>query len=62
MSNEIYIRYEVQGLRERLNGPVYDWIVSGVCKQPSPWHSTVLGHFATEAEAKAFLQKLEEAA
>lgn len=62
MSNSTFIRYEVRGLKSIADGSIYDWIVRGVCKQPSPWYSSVLGHFATEAEAKAFLRKLEEAA
>jgi len=61
MSNSTYIRYEVKGLKSRFDGSIYEWIVRGVCQQPSPWHSSVLAHFSTEAEAKAYLQNIKGA-
>jgi hypothetical protein len=62
MSKSTFTRYEVKGLRSQFDGSMYAWQVRGIAKQPSPWRASVIAEFATEAEAKAHLRNIEEAA
>ena len=62
MSKSTFTRYVVKGLRSQFDGSMYVWLVLGIAKQPSPWHASVIAEFATEAEAKAHLRNIEEAA